>query len=79
MIIKTAAIELARKDKTAKLVGLHPGTVDTNLSKPFQGGTPKGKIFTPSQSINYLTKVIDSTTPQDTGKIFDWEGKEITA
>ena len=79
MIIKTAAIELARKDKTAKLIGLHPGTVDTNLSKPFQGGTPKGKIFTPSQSINYLTKVIDSTTPQDTGKIFDWEGKEITA
>ena len=45
MIIKTAAIELARKDKTAKLIGLHPGTVDTNLSKPFQGGTPKGKIL----------------------------------
>ena len=70
---------MARKDKTAKLIGLHPGTVDTNLSKPFQGGTPKGKIFTPPQSINYLTKVIDSTTPQDTGKIFVWEGKEITA
>ena len=77
MIIKTAAIELERRDKTAKLIGLHPGTVDTNLSKPFQGGAPKGKIFTPPQSINYLTKVIDSTTPQDTGKIFDWQGKEI--
>ena len=77
MIIKTAAIELERRDKTAKIIGLHPGTVDTNLSKPFQGGTPKGKIFTPSQSINYLTKVIDSSTPQDTGKVFDWQGKEI--
>ena len=79
MIIKTAAIELERRDKTAKIIGLHPGTVDTNLSKPFQGGTPKEKIFTPPQSINYLTKVIDNAAPQDTGKIFDWEGKEITA
>ena len=77
MIIKTAAIELERRDKTAKIIGLHPGTVDTNLSKPFQGGTLEEKIFTPEQSINYLTKVIDSSTPQDTGKIFDWQGKEI--
>mgnify|MGYP003317370202 FL=1 len=59
MIIKTAAIELERRDKTAKIIGLHPGTVDTNLSKPFQGGTPEEKIFTPEQSIDYLTKVID--------------------
>ena len=78
MIIKTAAIELARKDKTARLIGLHPGTVDTNLSKPFQGGTPKEKIFTPRQSIDYLVNVIDDTRPQDTGKILDWQGKEIT-
>ena len=77
MIIKTAAIELERRDKTAKIIGLHPGTVDTNLSKPFQGGTPDEKIFTPEQSIDYLTKVIDSSTPQDTGKVFDWQGKEI--
>ena len=77
MIIKTAAIELERRDKTAKIIGLHPGTVDTNLSKPFQGGTPEEKIFTPQQSIDYLTKVIDRSTPQDTGKIFDWQGKEI--
>ena len=77
MIIKTAAIELERRDKTAKIIGLHPGTVDTNLSKPFQGGTPEEKIFTPEQSIDYLTKVIDSSTPQDTGKVFDWQGKEI--
>ena len=78
MIIKTAAIELERRDKTAKIIGLHPGTVDTNLSKNlFQGGTPEEKIFTPEQSIDYLTKVIDSSTPQDTGKVFDWQGKEI--
>ena len=77
MIIKTAAIELERRDKTAKIIGLHPGTVDTNLSKPFQGGTPEEKIFTPEQSIDYLTKVIDSSTPKDTCKVFDWQGKEI--
>jgi len=77
MLIKTASIELKRTHPRFKIKILHPGTVDTNLSKPFQGGTPEEKIFTPEQSIDYLTKVIDSSTPQDTGKVFDWQGKEI--
>ena len=37
MFIKTTAIEMARTHKHASVIGLHPGTVDTNLSKPFQG------------------------------------------
>ena len=59
------------------LVGLHPGTVNTNLSKPFQGSTPKEKIFTPTQSVDYLTKVIEKIKPEDTGKILDWQGEEV--
>lgn len=77
MLIKTAAIELYRKDSSACLVGLHPGTVNTNLSKPFQGSTPKEKIFTPVQSVDYLTKVIEKIKPEDTGKILDWQGEEV--
>ena len=36
MIIKNVAIETARKNEQAIIVGLHPGTVDSNLSRPFQ-------------------------------------------
>jgi NAD(P)-dependent dehydrogenase (short-subunit alcohol dehydrogenase family) len=37
MIIKNAAIEVGRCNKRAIIIGLHPGTVDSDLSKPFQG------------------------------------------
>src|SRR5690606_7003232 len=34
-LVRTASIELARHNKAALCVALHPGTVDTALSKPF--------------------------------------------
>ena len=34
-IVKTASIELARRNKHVCCVALHPGTVDTGLSQPF--------------------------------------------
>ena len=40
MIIKTAAIEMTRYNKQLTIVGIHPGSVDTNLSKPFQSYIP---------------------------------------
>jgi hypothetical protein len=60
-------------------VGLHPGTVDTGLSKAFQGGVPGDKLFTPQQSAEYLLGVVDGLTAEATGKCFDWAGEEIRA
>ena len=37
MLLKTAAIEVRRSKPNAVLVSLHPGTVNTGLSKPFKG------------------------------------------
>ena len=37
MLLKTAAIEVKRSNPQAVLVSLHPGTVNTGLSKPFKG------------------------------------------
>tara|TARA_R110000737_G_scaffold258459_2_gene267050 strand:- start:181 stop:786 length:606 start_codon:yes stop_codon:yes gene_type:complete len=42
MLFKTAAIELARRAKNTKLILFHPGTTDTELSKPFQKNVPAG-------------------------------------
>jgi hypothetical protein len=75
-MLKNAAIETARKYKDAVVIGLHPGTVDTSLSKPFQGYVHH-EIFSPDQAAEYLLKVIGNATPQNTGKCFDWKGEEI--
>ena len=77
MIIKNIAIEISRFNKKAIIVGLHPGTVDSNLSKPFQGNVPYGKLFTPEYSTQKLLEVLTSLTSKQSGKCFAWDGKEI--
>jgi NAD(P)-dependent dehydrogenase (short-subunit alcohol dehydrogenase family) len=79
MMIKTLSIELARRNPGALFVGLHPGTVDTALSKPFQGGVREGKLFSPDHSARYLLRVLDGLTPAESGGIFAWDGSVIPA
>lgn len=77
MIIKTLAIEHGRRFKDCVILGLHPGTVDTDLSKPFQSNVPQGKLFTPEESALKLLSVIDDATFSDSGNLLDWAGKNI--
>jgi len=77
MFIKCSSIEMKRVNKNAIVVGLHPGTVDSPLSKPFQKNVPQGKLFTPQYSVEMLFKVLDSLNTDDSGKIFAWDGEEI--
>ncbi|OZB18695.1 MAG: C-factor [Hyphomonas sp. 34-62-18] len=79
LLIRNYAIEQARRAPGSICAGLHPGTVDTGLSRPFQSGVPDGKLFTPQQSAAYLLGVIDRLTPEDSGKCFDWNGQEVPA
>ena len=77
MMLKTLAIEIGRRFKNQIIVGLHPGTVDTGLSKPFQGNVPEGKLFTPEFSAEKLLGVIDGLSAQDSGNLFDWAGEQV--
>ncbi|WP_440615463.1 SDR family NAD(P)-dependent oxidoreductase [Cysteiniphilum sp. 6C5] len=77
MVIKNVAIETSRYNKKAIVVGLHPGTVDSALSYPFQRSVHKNKIFTPRQSAQYLLNQINKLTMNNTGKILAWDGQEI--
>ena len=79
MLLKNYAIEQARTSPNFIVAGLHPGTVDTALSAPFQRGVPADKLFSPAQSAGYLLDVLDGLSPADTGKVFDWQGKEVPA
>jgi len=78
MIIKNLAIEFKRTLPYSVFIGLHPGTVDSRLSKPFHKSIPIEKIFTPAYAAERLIKVLEKLTTQDTGKIFAWDGQEIS-
>jgi len=77
MIIRTISIELARRNPDALCVGLHPGTVATDLSAPFRGSVPAGKLFTPQQSARHLLTVVDGLSPDDSGHVYTWDGARI--
>ena len=77
MTIKNFAIEFKRRNKNAVIVGLHPGTVESNLSKPFAKNVPPEKMFTATYAVEQLIKVLNEIKVHDSGKIFAWDGKEI--
>jgi NAD(P)-dependent dehydrogenase (short-subunit alcohol dehydrogenase family) len=77
MIVKCAAIEIARTRPQAICVALHPGTVDTPLSVPFQGNVPTHRLFTPEHSARSLLAVLGGLGTVDSGRIFAWDGEEI--
>ena len=76
-LIRTMSIELRRSRPEAIMVGLHPGTVDTDLSRPFQGAVPSGNLFTPRYAASCLIDVCDALRPEDTGGVFAWDGRRI--
>lgn len=78
-MIRTASIEQGRRYKQAIVMGLHPGTVDTPLSEPFQGNVSDGKLFTPDFSASHMLDVIEARTVADSGKVFAWDGEEVPA
>ena len=77
MLLKTLSIEHARLWPDSVIAGLHPGTVDTSLSKPFTGRTPKDKLFSADQSASFLLDVIDRLQPKDSGGVFAWDGSRV--
>lgn len=77
MLVRTLAIELRRTHPLAVCVALHPGTVDTAMSKPFQRGVADDRLFTPDFAAERLIAVADSLTPADSGGHFAWDGARI--
>ena len=77
MMIKTAAIEFARRAKNIKLIAFHPGTTDTPLSKPFQKNVPSNKLFTSEFVAKQLLDIVENEPVDQTASYLDWEGKSI--
>ncbi|KAI0092840.1 hypothetical protein BDY19DRAFT_926651 [Irpex rosettiformis] len=76
-VIRTFDLHLQRKKTHAICVGMHPGTVKTDLSKEFWGGVPKEKLFEPEKAARYLADVVKELTVEQRGRVWDWAGKEV--
>jgi NAD(P)-dependent dehydrogenase (short-subunit alcohol dehydrogenase family) len=77
MLVKTLSVELARTHPQAACVALHPGTVATALSQPFQRGVPAERLFEPDAAARQLLGVIAGLRASDTGNIYAWDGARI--
>lgn len=77
MVVRTAAIEAQRRRPLSIIVGLHPGTVDSRLSRPFQANVPPDHLLHPADSVERLHHVLDRLQPQDSGRLFAYDGEEI--
>jgi len=77
MVLKCAAIELARLNPNAKLLAFHPGTTDTAMSKPFQKGVAEGKLFTPAFVADRLLGILEALEPDGELAFLDWDEKPI--
>ncbi len=76
-LVRTIAIGDKRRNDRSIVVALHPGTVDTALSKPFQGNVGAGRLFAPDRAAVQLLDVIDGLKAPDSGRLFAWDGTEI--
>ncbi|WP_419816479.1 SDR family NAD(P)-dependent oxidoreductase [Glacieibacterium sp.] len=74
-LVRTLAIEHARSHPLGLCMALHPGTVDTALSKPFQRSART--LFTPVDAAVRLLTVLDTLAPPDSGRLFAWDGQPI--
>ncbi len=74
---RTFAVEAARRARSLRVLALHPGTTDTDLSAPFQRNVPEGKLFSTAFVAERLLDVIANTDVSDSGSFLDWDHQSI--
>jgi NAD(P)-dependent dehydrogenase (short-subunit alcohol dehydrogenase family) len=79
MLLRNFALEMARTHPEGVVVGLHPGTVDSALSAPFQSGLPDGQLTRPADAAGNMLGVLAGLTPAHSGRVFDFKGAEVPA
>jgi NAD(P)-dependent dehydrogenase (short-subunit alcohol dehydrogenase family) len=72
-LVRTAAIELQRRAPGAICVSLHPGTVDSALSRPF--AKTGLQVRSPQEAAQNLLAVIAGLRLADTGQFFSFDGE----
>ena len=74
-ITRTSSHELKRQG--TYVISVHPGTTDTDLSKPFQANVQKSRLFPVEFTVEKLLDVVDRVEEVNTGGFYDWAGKAL--
>jgi len=77
MLVKTAALEYARRAPNVRFLVFHPGTTDTPLSRPFQRAVPADKLFQPEFVARQLLKLLDTPPADGNIQFLDWAGNTV--
>jgi NAD(P)-dependent dehydrogenase (short-subunit alcohol dehydrogenase family) len=73
-IVRTTAIEVARNKPAAVVVAVHPGTVDTPLSRPYAANH---MTMAPDAAASLILTVIDGLNASQSGGFFAYDGSRI--
>ncbi len=77
MFTRCLSVELVRRHRGLICVALHPGTVDTELSRPFQARVAEEKLFSVARAASQLLDVIAALTVEDNGAFIAWDGQRV--
>ena len=75
--MRTLAIECRRTHPELCITAIHPGTTDTDLSRPFQENVKPGKLYTADQSAGRILDVLGRSTAEASGQFVNWDGDAI--
>jgi NAD(P)-dependent dehydrogenase (short-subunit alcohol dehydrogenase family) len=75
MLLQTAAIELQRKNAQLRVVALQPGTVRSDLSRPFAAGVDQ--LLEPTESVAGMLAALKGLQPRTGAHFVDYQGKQI--
>jgi NAD(P)-dependent dehydrogenase (short-subunit alcohol dehydrogenase family) len=77
-IVRTFDLDLQNRRVRAMCIGVHPGTVKTELSREFwEGVEKKGRLFEPDYAAERMVDVVEKLTTKGRGRIWDWKGEEV--
>lgn len=77
MALKTISIEWRHKCPGVCVVALHPGTTDTQLSRPFQAHVPANSLFSVEKTAGLLLDQLDTLDSTHNGKFLAFDGEEL--
>ena len=77
MALRCAAIEFAQHSRDLKLIAYHPGTVDSDLSAPFQSRLPAGQLTAPALAAQRLVEVMEAAPADGRLSFLDWAGEAV--
>jgi NAD(P)-dependent dehydrogenase (short-subunit alcohol dehydrogenase family) len=76
-MMKTLSIECRSRYPRGRILAIHPGTTDTDLSRPFQRSVKPGRLFAPEQTAARILQVIYAGSADQSGAFLSWDGRQI--